>query len=184
MGPAQIAALAQRRLHLKVVLASGIVLSAFALQACALLFPPFPILRLSGVNVSDKFDNQVANAAMGCHSQHWQKMLRDAGRKPDRCGIVADAFSRVILGESKPGASARDYLRSKGGRCTELTRGIWRCIVEREVTMAGYIGDQPTGPPRRTLVTLTVEIHEHDGKIQTDVDRYDFALNEKRAAGP
>jgi hypothetical protein len=154
--------------------------SSLALQACALLFPPFPHFRRQGLKVDDELD-EVFSKSFSCQNQYGLKLFRDAGLRADRCSIIANVFSRVILEKSKTGISARDYLRSRGGRCTELSRDTWRCVVAREVTSGAYVGDEPSGPTIRTIFTLTVEIRERDGSIQSDIDRYDhFPPSEKR----
>jgi hypothetical protein len=151
------------------------VVSTLALQGCALLFPPFPIFRMSGQDFEDIFSR-----ALGCPTHSMIKMFKDAGLKgPFRCTQTSDALLVLILQKQMAGTPANKYLRSKGGTCTDLSRRTWRCVVTREVTATGYMGDTPTGPPRRIVFTLKVELHE-DGRLHTDIDREDFLPAGKR----
>jgi len=126
---------------------------------------------MSGLNFDDAFD-RIFSRAFGCLSQAMIKDRMDAGLTPLRCIFTESAFQRIIL-EKAAGTPVQDYLRSKGGVCTELVGGTWRCTVERDITTTGYAGDTP-GRRTRTRFTLRVDIRGHDGEIQTNIERDDF----------
>jgi hypothetical protein len=84
------------------------------------------------------------------------------------CPVEATLKQIIERNSGKP-SSAVDYIRSKGGNCSELGGG-WHCVVTREVTSIGHAGNM-IGGKLTDLFTIEISLSQAKEPIRVKLTR-------------